>query len=447
MNKILFFLQIIIFLSCPLKVNSQIVWEEKGYKSTEGVKQGIPAFGKEVIYYKRKGKTVLTVKLDEPVVIDVANKPEKWGYFQFPGIYKTIDGILVATWHMAEDAVTSYGLVGGSRSVVSYDDGKTWCEINNSIPSVGGIELPNGDRIKVYTPKAINRRDLSLPDSLATVKENYGRTFIYYKMSELPQELQGVYLSRMKKGENTWKIEKAILNDQSAVRYIDSGWFPVVWWGDMQITPDGSILAGIYPGFYLDKDKKVPPSGVIFYRSTDNGKSWNYQGKIPYQPDLTTDPNGMKRIALGYTEPASVLLSNGIYLCVMRTTDGLGNSPMYVSHSTDQGVSWTKPKTFTNSGVLPKLLQLENGSIVLASGRPGIQLRFAIDEKGELWTDPFEMLPFENLQGEVSCGYPDIVPAGPNSFHLIYSDFKYQNKNGEVRKAIKIRKVEVITSK
>jgi hypothetical protein len=155
----------------------------------------------------------------------------------------------------------------------------------------------------------------------------------------------------------------------------------------------------------------------------------------------------MKRIALGYTEPASVLLSNGIYVCVMRTTDGLGNSPMYVSRSTDQGVSWTKPKTFTNSGVLPKLLQLENGSIVLASGRPGIQLRFAIDEKGESWTDPFEMLPFENLQGEVSCGYPDIVPAGPNSFHLIYSDFKYQNKNGEIRKAIKIRKVEIITSK
>jgi len=447
MKKILFFLQIILLFSYSLKGNSQIIWEEKGYKSIESLKQGIPAFGQEVIYYKREGKTILTVKLDEPVVIDVAKKPEKRGYFQFPGINKTNDGVLVATWHMAEDAVTSYGQIGGSKSVVSYDDGKTWCEIYNTIPSVGGIELPNGDKIKVHTPKAIDRKELNLPDSLAAVKENYGRTFVYYKMTELPQELQGVYLSRLKKGENTWKIEKAILNDQSAVRYIDSGWFPVVWWGDLQIAPDGSILAGIYPGLYLDENNKVSPSGVIFYRSADNGKSWNYQGKIPYQPDLETDPNGTKRIALGYTEPASILLKNGVYLCVMRTTDGLGNSPMYVSQSTDMGVSWTKPKTFTKSGVLPKLLQLENGSIVLASGRPGIQLRFAIDEKGETWTDPIEMLPFENIEGEVSCGYPDIVQAGPNSFQLIYSDFKYLNEKGEIRKAIKIRKVEVLISK
>ena len=89
---------------------------------------------------------------------------------------------------------------------------------------------------------------------------------------------------------------------------------------------------------------------------------------------------------------------------------------MYLSHSDDMGVTWTKPVTFTRSGVLPKLLQLENGVIVLASGRPGMQLRFALDGRGEIWTDPFEMLPFEGSKEDVSCGYPQIIPSGPDHF-------------------------------
>ena len=417
-------------------------WEEVGYNAETEIKHGIPAFSGTMVDYKQNGKSILTVKLETPDVVAVATKPEKWGFFQFPGIYRTKEGLLVASWHMADDAVTSYG--GGESGVaVSSDGGKTWSPPVGNLTGGGGFELPNGDHIKIHTPKAIKIEELQLPDSIGFSKENYGRTFVYYKMNELPEELQGVYLNRMVKGSNSWTIEHAELHDPLAIRYTDSGWFPVVWWGDMNLASDGSIIAGIYPGFYLNDNNKVPPSGVLFYRSTDNGHTWNIHGRIPYQPDLKTDPNGNRRIALGYTEPASILLYNGTYLCVMRTTDGLGNSPMYLSHSDDMGVTWTKPSTFTRTGVLPKLLQLENGVIVLATGRPGMQLRFSIDGKGEKWTDPFEMLPFENSKEHVSCGYPDIIPSGPDSFLLIYSDFKYQNENGEIRKTIKVREVKV----
>src|SRR5690606_25288954 len=110
--------------------------------------------------------------------------------------------------------------------------------------------------------------------------------------------------------------------------------------------------------------------------SSDNGHSWSVRSRIPYAPDLRTDPNGGSRAALGFTEPASIILHNGTYLCVMRTTDGLGDSPMYISYSPDTGRTWSQPVTFTRSGVLPRLIQLENGIIVLSSGRPGVQLRF-----------------------------------------------------------------------
>ena len=216
----------------------------------------------------------------------------------------------------------------------------------------------------------------------------------------------------------------------------------------MHIASDGSIIAGIYPGLYLNEKDGVDPSGILFYRSTDKGRNWKIQGRIPYEPDLKTDPNGDKRPAFGFTEPGFEILSDGTFLCVMRTTDSfVKNSPMYVSRSTDLGVTWTKPETFTRAGVLPRLLQLDNGVIVLASGRPGVQLRFCTDGKGQKWTDSFEMLPFKNEQeAAVSCGYTELLATGPDRFLLIYSDFNYRNEVGTIRKAIKVREV-IVTPK
>lgn len=444
--KVLLVSSLLIVLFCSFEDNNSFnEWKEIGYNAKTEIKHGIPAFTETNVDYKKNGKSILTVKLETPVIVDVAKKPEKWGFFQFPSIHRTKDGSLVAGWHMGADAVTSYGK-GESDVAVSKDGGKTWNSPTGELTSGGGVELSNGDRIQVYTPEAKKVEALQLPDSVGSNKIDDGRNFVYYKMTDLPQNLQGVYLKRMTKGSTSWVNEHAVLNDPLAVRYTDSKWFPVIWWGDMNLAPDGSIIAGIYPGFYLNEKNEVPTSGVLFYRSTDNGHTWNIQGKIPYQPDLKTDPNGNKRVSLGYTEPASIILSNGTYLCVMRSTANMGDTPMYLSHSTDMGVTWTKPSTFTRNGVLPKLLQLDNGVLVLSSGRPGVQLRFSLDGKGEKWTDPFEMLPFENEKETVSCGYTELLATGPDRFLLIYSDFKFKNDKNEIRKAIKVREV-IVTPK
>jgi hypothetical protein len=431
-----------VYISCSKNGIHSKEWNEVGYNATTDIKHGIPAFDAVDIDYKQNDKSVLTVRLEAPVIVDVAEKPEKWGFFQFPGIYRNENDMLVARWNMAEDAVVSYGR-GEPGVAVSKDGGKTWYPPAGESTTGGGILLPNGDRIQIYTPKAIKVEELQLPDTIGSTRENYGRTFVYYKMNELPDTLQGVYLKRLFKGSNSWTIEHGVLNDPDAVRYSDSGWFPVVWWGDMCIASDGSVIAGIYPGFFLNESNRVDPSGILFYRSTDYGHTWNIHGMIPYVPDLKTDPNGDKRFALGFTEPASLILHNGTYLSVMRTSDGLGDSPMYLSYSGDRGLKWTTPVSFTRTGVLPRLLQLGNGVIVLASGRPGVQLRFCTDGQGEKWTDPFEMLPFENEKEAVSCGYTEIIPSGRDKFLLIYSDFKHKIENGEIRKAIKVRQITV----
>lgn len=406
---------------------------------------GIPVYEAAGIEYKRDGKTAMNIVFGEPVVAGVADKPLGWGYFQFPGIYKSTDGSsIIVRWNMSEDSAESYGK-GGSGFRVSTDNGRTW-QMADTRPQGGGTLLPNGDRISIITPPALKVSELNLPEPVATCKEAYGRTFSFYRHESLPEQLKGVYLSRWD-AENKHSRDHATLIDPGMVRYTDNGLFPIVWWGDMKVLADNSVDICIYPAFYENENGGVDASGVAVYNSADYGRTWTIKSKIPYVYDAAVDPNGARRLALGFTEPAFEILSDGTYLCVLRTTDGYGNSPMYISRSTDQGATWSHPVPFTPSGVLPKLLQLDNGALVLASGRPGMQLRFSCDGKGEVWTDPFEMLPYEDEKEHVSCGYPELLATGPDTFLIVYSDFKYDNGAGEVRKAIKVREVKVTPKK
>src|SRR5690606_35855355 len=311
-------------------------------------------------------------------------------------------------------------------------------------PIGGGLALKNGEYINIHTPPAIPLKDLKLPEPIAETKEAYGRTFKYWKVEQLPKELQGVYINRRVAGSNQWALEHNEIVEANMVRYADNNLLPLVWWGDMKLNRDGSIIAGVYPGFTWDNGQ-VLPSGVPFYRSDDGGRKWTLVGRIPYAYDPVKDPKGGQRHALGFTEPAFEILKDGSYLSVLRTTDGLGNSPMYYSRSTDQGKTWSQPVVFTKAGVLPRLKQLDNGALVLASGRPGLQIRIALDKEGEEWSDPFEMLPWlEGVDGNtLTCGYPELLQTGKDKFLLIYSDFQYKTSTGEIRKAIKTREITV----
>lgn len=408
------------------------------------IKPGVTAYGATELVYRRDKKAMLDVSLAEPVVIASAAKPEGWGYFQFPKIYKSADGRLVATWAMAADNESSYGKEGFDFRVSS-DNGKTWTQAGETAPWGNGLIIPaTGERLTVHTPVASNVNGMQLPESLGSVPGTYGgTTYRFYRMSEIPEEVQGCYLNRWD-ANGSHSLVHAPIDDPGAVRYASNNLFPVVWWGDMKLLPDNSLVTGIYPMFYELPTGGVAPSGVSFYRSADYGNSWKILAKIPYTPDLAVDPNANKRLDFGYSEPAFEVLSDGTFLCVMRTDSGLGRSPMYISRSTDQGVTWSKAVPFTPWGVLPRLLQLDNGVTVLASGRPGVQLRFSTDGKGEKWTDPFEMLPYTANTQEFSCGYTGLLATGPDTFLFIYSDFKYVNGEAQVRKAIKVREVKVI---
>lgn len=399
---------------------------------------GIACFGREAIDYRRPGKPPVRVIFGEPVTAVVAphavGSGIGWGEYQFPTIERWDDGALHVTFCISADSIKSYGNAPGS--MVSHDSGKTWSPPTGE-QGISGLLLPNGDRIVITTPKALPIADLKMPPALGTVGDNYNKKGpIVYRLTELPPELQTVRLNRMTKGSNTWIAEQAKLIDPRALRYSLDGLFPILFWGDVRVAGDGSLIAGIYPGLRVLDDGSVDPKGgVFFYRSTDSGHTWTIQGRITYQPDLNADPKGADR--MGYTEPAFEILADGSLLCVMRT-DG----PMYSSRSSDLGKTWSKPAAMTPNGVLPRLLRLGSGVLVLSSGRPGVQVRFATDGKGERWTDPFEMVP-RSADGADTCGYTSLLATGPDSFIIAYSHFKHRTADGQTRKAILIREVKV----
>lgn len=425
------------------KQNEIIFNEERGSLPRKNIIPGISVYGETTIDYKKSHKSYLKAKFKQPVIIDVADRPYGWGFFQFPLMGRMDDGSIIVQWHLAEDNIKDYGK-GAYGSARSTDDGKTWQILENFKKPYGGIIAPNSDRIAVYTPRPIKVEDLNLPKPAGFLPDYYNpkEKLWLYKTKELPEAVNGIWINRAKKGDVKWNLEKAKLIDENSLRYSLRGLFPVVWWGEMQTWKDGNIYTCTYPGNRLGNDgMPVPKPGIDCYKSNDNGKTWQFQGYINYIDDKTMDLRWDKRS--GFSEPAFEILKDGTFVSVLRTTDGSGHGPMYICHSYDKGLSWTNPKAITPSGVLPKLLQLKNGVLVLSTGRPGVQLLFSKDN-GKTWTEAFELLnvPVTD-EWNYTCGYTEIIPTGNDSFLIVYSDFKHKNDKGEERKAIVTREVFV----
>ena len=381
----------------------------------------------------------LDVKVGEPVVVAVAPKEVGWGYYQFPGVGRWDDGTLSLTYSSAPDVAESYG--APRAALVSTDGGKTWGTHSGKWGG-SGLLLPNGDRIAVSTPKPYKLVDLKLPEPAGVLVSAYGKQkYTMYRMDDLPLKLRTIRIARQKKDSDTRATEHSWVDDPRALRYSLREIFPIIWWGNVHLASDGSLIAGIYPGNMTREDGSLDPKWhIFFYRSTDFGHSWKVQGRILYQPDLKSDPKGNEHD--GFGEPAFEILDDGSLLCIMRTTDGAGIGPMYSSRSTDLGKTWSKPKVIAPNGVLPKLLKLENGVLVLSSGRPGVQVRFSTD--GKKWTEPLDFVPVtEKDPHKDTCGYTSLLATGPDRFIIAYSQFKHATDDGLIRKAIIIREIQV----
>ena len=427
---------IFILIGCSCKT---MVYHEDNVKNILQVKEGILCPSSKKIIYKRNGEKIALIKLSDAVCVAQAEKEESWGFFQFPTISKSNDGVIYVNWQMAEDTHKSYGLkTGRSISMKSNNKGLNWSPQSENYFAFNKdyyVFLHDNSKLGIHTPpsKDINRYN-KFPAPLSK-KGNY----YYYLMDSLPQDLQGVYLNLWDKNNN-YKLIHSKLEDNKLLRYSIDNLMPIVWWGDIKKLSDNSLIAGVYPTIYQNKSGDVTHSSVSFYRSNDMGISWVRKCIIPVCQDGILNKYGDNR----FDEPTFEILADSTFICVMRSGT---ISPMYKTFSYDKGETWTTPKPFTPNGVKPHLFLLDNGILVLVSGRPGIQIRFDFEGSGKTWSDPIDMISFINKDGsynrDVSCGYASILVDGRDSFYIVYSDFSTKNSHGEIRKSIICRRVTV----
>lgn len=411
------------------------------------IKQHYVSEKEEFIKILRGNESVALVKMGEPIVAAQANEVYEWGYFQFPKIYKVEDGNIMLKWQMKADSYTEYGSDSNGR-LVSKDNGATWgvAEKDYYHRDHAYCDLKNGNILQVFWPDSKDTKiylDLPSPVNTEPVGDRY-----FYKETELPADLRGIFFEcRNQTGEVS--IFRGQIDDPDLLRYSYSSdsLMPIFWDGTIKEKGDGTLMAGVYPAYYLGNKGEILNTGVSFYRSADNGHSWMKVGTIPYRnSEEDVAYNGTEE---GFTEPAFEILKDGTYLCVMRT--GF-YTPMYKSFSKDGGYHWTKPEAFTSNGVSPNMILLDNGVLVLSSGRPGVQIRFNIDGDGDKWTEPIEMLPFMDENGKYAdrirlwptCGYTSLMAVDDHTFYFVWSDFTRKNKEGIERKSIIFRKIEII---
>lgn len=119
-------------------------------------------------------------------------------------------------------------------------------------------------------------------------------------------------------------------------------------------------------------------------RTTNLGVTWRQHGSpasIPWQPAMgdTSDGPG---------EPSLARLPDGRLLCVFRS-DSMAY--YWAARSADDGATWSAAAPLRSGGqpfawsVKPRLRLTSGGVLVLAGGRPGIDL-WASADGGESWS-------------------------------------------------------------
>lgn len=144
-------------------------------------------------------------------------------------------------------------------------------------------------------------------------------------------------------------------------------------------------------------------------RSQDGGSTWDYYSTIASFPELGDE---------GFCEPYLEFLQDGRLLAVMRNGGG-PSTPLWVSYSSDHGVTWTLPVMTTLCGNYPSIKRLSNGVLACMYGRPYNNVSFDITGTGLSWS--------HNVVVYTGRGNDHIeaVETEPNRLFCVYEDDEF----------------------
>jgi hypothetical protein len=428
----------------------------------------------------------LTMGKEHVTVRGIRPEEQIWGAYQFPRPYNFKDRLVVAV-HVANDDINSFGET--NLWLESRDDGVTWEEIDASVSTQCGLLLQNGDRIyfplesgtkldnykfthqELLTPgydfsKKAKEGTLPIPDGMTYWLD--GTVIRAYNADRLPDSLSKKewFAKRIPAGETEPVEERVQVDWPYLTRVIYTGknydnvLKPIFPRGTPKLGPDGAIWISAFSGeghINPATGQYSPYYSAELFRSEDYGHSFQLCGHMEYEADGHEYPY----MSGGFSDSDFEFMPDGSIVWFFRTTwyasTGREWDPMYMSRSTDNGYTWSKPVKFADVGILPRLCKLECGITLLCYARPGMYIRACENESGTKWSDPLVVMEpgdrshLANIKVDTptfhewvgACHNPEIVPLNRNSALLFYSDFYYPDEDGVKRKTILCRKITV----
>ena len=390
------------------------------------------------------------LEISEPSIVAQAKPNErKWGQFQFPKIRKTENGDFYVCWdHGSDDYDYAFIVMNAVSS-----DGKVWRKSQAS-DIVVHPKMKNGNYFAGFRRLGVTRSDYL--NKYAHAMENPQNGAKCYFADDVVENddktVWGIEIDS-KTGEEryfeckiNWPFMPLYTVKQDEV-------FPtttVFFLANEPLTEiDGVLYAPLYTkGFNSDATNKkdaIPQyftSGVYIFSSKDGGLTWDYLSQVLVDDTSFNDNPAFE----GFDEPYVAKMPDGSFVMLMRTGAGL---PSYITRSTDNMKTWSKPQIFDDIGVLPHLQPLKCGVTLASYGRPILKVRATSDSSGMQWQDPIR-IPLScndvpnNWNGSNSCFYTGMIAYSDNEALLVYSDFNCKNSNGETVKTILCRKITVV---
>lgn len=276
-------------------------------------------------------------------------------------------------------AHTDTSATSGNRFAYSDDAGAHWtlAQQDNPMPDVASYNmtrLPNGDVLAVsYHSYLVPGTD----NTQATVE------------SALSRDGGQTWTRRTGTLTTPQPIAPSSASDRPGVTMAALAWVHAV-----VADPDGTLYQSVY-GYYAG-DRRYRQMVMV---SHDEGLTWTTRATIAVDPTIPTE---------GYCEGAIARTADGSLLVVMR----IGSyQPMYISRSTDDGMTWTAPQRLLAGprkepviSVYPTMsLMPSGGPLVLLVGRPGLALLRSPDGSGHTWSAPQEA-DYQNSANGVFLG-------------------------------------------
>ena len=398
-----------------------------------------------------------SLELSDPVKVYQGEAGDvKWGHYQFPALYPTRSGSILAEWGYHDDTVERTGFSKNAvTKAVTDDGGKTWRPKTDADAKAFRTVMSNGkafigfdytagfkaDFLENYTPQGSNYTGHVY--FVEDLKELEKPTFTASEYDPITGEV-----TRFPATVN-WPYMPVGASKTGVITPVDYE-MAIQCYKGILVLDDGMYYCMYSRGFDSDAPTKEQAvhkycgeHNVYLFKSTDCGRTWNYLSRQLVTDEVHTGSNVFE----GYNEPGMSLMPDGSVVMLMRTGGGWVNdhgSPCYLVRSTDRCKTWSKPVKFDEVGVMPQIRTLKCGVSIATYGRPGLYLRVTDDPSGQKWEERIE-IPLAEGKEWRSCYYTDLYQLDDTSFLMIYTDFHQplDDGSGEEGKAIMVRKITV----